>query len=83
MWYAITEKLEKMGFLSIAAGTVHPILQKLERTGLIAGEMRASTEGPKRKNFTITLAGKTRLEEFLKDWDNLTAAMTHLIGEIN
>lgn len=79
--YEITEKLENMGFLSIAAGTIYPILQKLEREKCIAGEMRKSSEGPKRKYFTITDVGRQRLSDFLTDWQNLTVSMENLINE--
>lgn len=79
--YEITEKLTKMGFLSIAAGTIYPILQKLQREGYIQGERRKSLEGPERRYFTITDSGKIRLHEFLKDWEKLTLAMDNLIKE--
>lgn len=79
--YEITEKLMTLGFIEIAAGTIYPILQKLEREKYIAGEMRKSSEGPKRKYFTITTEGKRRLQEFLKDWSNLTEAIGNLIRE--
>ena len=79
--YEITEKLEKMGFLSIAAGTIYPILQKLERTALISGEMRASSEGPKRKYFTPTIQGEAKVNVFLKCWVALSSATTHPIPE--
>lgn len=77
--YEIVKKLEEMHFLFIAAGTIYPVLQKLEREKFIVGEMRASREGPKRKYFTISPAGKIRLEEFLADWTSLTEAMESLI----
>lgn len=79
--YEITEKLVELGFLEIAAGTIYPILQKLEREKLIKGEMRKSSEGPKRKYLTITEAGLERLEKFLADWFLLTNAMNNLIKE--
>ncbi|RZI49381.1 PadR family transcriptional regulator [Lactococcus kimchii] len=81
--YEITEKLEQLGFLSIAAGTIYPILQKLEREKMIQGEMRKSQEGPKRKYFTITTAGQNRLKTFLADWQALTQAMQNLIKEVS
>lgn len=79
--YEITEKLTSLGFLEIAAGTIYPILQKLEREKLVKGEMRKSSEGPKRKYLTITEAGRVRLSEFLTDWKMLSAAMESLIKE--
>ncbi|MEG1487755.1 PadR family transcriptional regulator [Lactococcus sp.] len=79
--YEITENLKTMGFLAIAAGTIYPILQKLEREKFIKGEMRKSSEGPKRKYFTITELGQARLTDFLSDWKLLTYAMQNLIKD--
>ena len=79
--YEITKKLEMIGFLSIAAGTIYPILQKLEREAYITGDMKASSEGPKRKYFTITEKGLDKLHAFFSDWATLTVAMENLIQE--
>lgn len=79
--YEITEKLAEMGFLAIAAGTIYPILQKLERESYIQGEMRKSSEGPKRKYLTITEKGQERLDDFIVEWSELTKAMASLINE--
>ncbi|MDR2976066.1 MAG: PadR family transcriptional regulator [Streptococcaceae bacterium] len=79
--YEIAEKLVKMGFLAIAAGTIYPVLQKLEREEYIVGVMRKSSEGPKRKYFTITAHGEKRLSDFLTDWESLCTAMSQLILE--
>ena len=40
-----------MGFDKIVAGTIYPLLQKLEKQGIIHGEMRPSPDGPDRKYF--------------------------------
>jgi len=79
--YEITEKLEKMGFLSIAVGTIYPILQKLEREKYITGQLCASSEGPQRKYFSLSDKGQDRLKKFLADWTYLTEAMASLIRE--
>lgn len=81
--YEITEKLAEMGFLTIAAGTIYPILQKLEREGYIQGELRKSSEGPKRKYLTITDAGHLKLQAFKGDWAKLIGAMANLMKEEN
>ena len=79
--YEIATKLEAMGFLSIAAGTIYPILQKLEREGYISSKMSKSSDGPKRKYLTLTEEGKLRLQTFLVDWSELISAMANLIKE--
>ena len=77
--YAINERLQAFGFMTVAAGTIYPLLQKLEKNGWIIGEMRPSPDGPPRKYLTITRAGEVRLAEFLLEWEAAQEAMNRLI----
>ena len=43
--------------------------------------MKASSEGPKRKYFTITEKGLDKLHAFFNDWATLTVAMENLTQE--
>ena len=49
----------------IVAGTIYPLLQKIRKQGVIHGEMRPSPDGPDRKYFSLSDAGREGLEEFL------------------
>ena len=44
--YELIQSLKETGFDKIVAGTVYPLLQKLEKQGVIVGEMRPSPDGP-------------------------------------
>ena len=44
--YELIQSLKETGFDKIVAGTVYPLLQKLEKQGVIIGEMRPSPDGP-------------------------------------
>ena len=59
--YELIQSLKEMGFDKIVAGTIYPLLQKLEKQGVIHGEMRPSPDGPDRKYFSLSDAGKERL----------------------
>ena len=69
--YELIQSLKETGFDKIVAGTVYPLLQKLEKQGVIVGEMRPSPDGPDRKYFSLTKEGRERLEEFWNQWQDL------------
>lgn len=69
--YELIQSLKETGFDKIVAGTVYPLLQKLEKQGVIVGEMRPSPDGPDRKYFSLTTEGRERLEEFWNQWQDL------------
>ena len=52
--YELIQSLKETGFHKIVAGTIYPLLQKLEKQGVIVGEMRPSPDGPDRKYFSLT-----------------------------
>lgn len=66
--YAICEALNGYGFKDLNEGTVYPILTRLEKSGWIQCEKRKSPFGPKRKVYSLTEAGKNRLEDFKHAW---------------
>ena len=69
--YELIQSLKETGFDKIVAGTVYPLLQKLEKQGVIVGEMRPSPDGRDRKYFSLTMEGRERLEEFWNQWQDL------------
>jgi PadR family transcriptional regulator PadR len=77
--YEINAKLQTFGFTTVAAGTIYPLLQKLEKNSWIVGDMRPSPDGPPRKYLTITALGEERLVNFLEEWEIAQTALNHLI----
>ena len=65
----------------IVAGTIYPLLQKLEKQGVIHGEMRPSPDGPDRKYFSLSDAGRERLEEFWDQWQELVTKVERIKKE--
>ena len=68
--YEISQKLLEHGFEGISEG----------KNGLIEAEYKASILGPKRKYFSITEKGREELEQFLKSFRELEAAVNHVFG---
>lgn len=79
--YEISEELKKYGFEKISEGTIYPILLRLERNNAITAEYRESSNGPKRKYFSITPLGRKELQDFFLSWTELYNAI-NLLFEI-
>ena len=76
--YELIQSLKETGFDKIVAGTVYPLLQKLEKQEVIIGEMRPSPDGPDRKYFSLTKEGRERLEEFWDQWQELVTKVERI-----
>ena len=77
--YVLNQRLQASGFNTVADGTIYPALQKLQREGYIIGKMQQSPDGPARKYFKITPAGKQYLALFISTWEQLQTNMGRLI----
>ena len=69
------------GYFGFKYGTLYPILHKLEKQGLIKGSW--SDEGPrgKRKSYSLTKKGLTRLDKEKADWRNFIERFLEVIEE--
>ncbi|MBI1223113.1 MAG: PadR family transcriptional regulator [Bacteroidetes bacterium] len=76
----IIEKL-KESKLIVVEGTLYPILTRLKNAGLLQYRWEESTQGPPRKYYSITLSGKTFLEELHTTWFELNQAVNLAIGK--
>jgi len=59
----IAQLLRASGF-PIQDGTLHPLINRLRREGLVTHEWRESPAGPPRKYLTLSAAGREQLGEF-------------------
>lgn len=66
----------KASRMIVVEGTIYPLLTRLKNTGLLSYRWEESTQGPPRKYYSITDAGKTFLQELENSWNELTAAVT-------
>lgn len=79
--YDMVQRLKESGFKDIVAGTVYPLLQKLEKQSYLSSIMKPSPDGPDRKYYRITPEGKHHCQEFITQWDSMTANVDHLIEQ--
>ncbi|RCW16214.1 PadR family transcriptional regulator [Streptococcus gallolyticus] len=76
--YELVQRLKAAGFTNIVAGTVYPLLQKLEKKEMITSCMKPSQDGPPRKYFQITVKGEAYLADFWDEWHGLVNKVSNL-----
>ncbi|MGK5552696.1 PadR family transcriptional regulator [Actinomadura kijaniata] len=76
--YAITRRLNELGFTDVVEGTVYTILQRLEKNGLVQVTKRPSEQGPPRKFYALNDAGREELATFWVKWEYLTSRIDKL-----
>ncbi|GGC95495.1 PadR family transcriptional regulator [Enterococcus wangshanyuanii] len=79
--YEMLTLLSDYGLTMVSEGSIYPILLKLQKQQLIDGEMRPSSEGPKRKYYFLTQAGEDYLLEFEDRWKQLSSAVNNIIEQ--
>jgi DNA-binding PadR family transcriptional regulator len=67
------------GYFQFRAGTVYPVLHKLEQEGLIRGEWAAPGGRQQRRHYTITEKGKRALSRQLSTWAEFSAAVNLIL----
>jgi PadR family transcriptional regulator PadR len=73
--YELAKGLESGGLGEIKGGTLYPLLNRLERDGLVTTRWQASDQGPDRKYYCITTEGVTSLEEAIPAWAGFVATV--------
>ena len=76
--YAITRRLNELGFVDVVEGTIYTILVRLERNGLVHVTKRPSGLGPPRKFFALNDAGREELATFWAKWEYLSSRINDL-----
>jgi len=76
--YAITRRLNELGFTDVIDGTVYTILLRLERNNLVDVTKRRSEVGPPRKFYTLNDAGRRELATFWAKWEYVSTRIDKL-----
>lgn len=76
--YAITTKLAEAGFGKLRGGSIYPVLTRLEDAGHVESRWVEPQAGPGRKDYTITDAGRARLDREALIWDDFAAAVRRI-----
>ena len=81
--YAVATRLEQVsgGALQLYMGTLYPGLLRLEQRGFIRAEWDRTESNRRARFYTITAAGRRRLETEKAEWTRMTAIMQALLCE--
>ncbi len=79
--YEISEFLSN--YISIADGTVYPILRKLKSEGLVTTYMQEESGGPPRKYYSLTKLGREIYEKEKAEYLKFAQAIATLLDDDN
>ena len=71
--YSLIRVLTEQGSISLKEGTIYPILARLSEDGMVHSEWVESDQGPPRKYYALTSAGRKLYSELRKDFDVLVS----------
>jgi PadR family transcriptional regulator, regulatory protein PadR len=80
--YGIARRIEQTSgdLLQVNYGTLYPALLKLEQEGYIAAEWGVSDNNRKAKFYTLTRAGRRRLAEEARQWEQTTEIIARFLS---
>ena len=65
--------------LSVSQGSLYPALHRLEAAGLLSSEMTASENNRRARVYTLTAAGRKRLQSEAEDWKEFALAIRRVL----
>jgi PadR family transcriptional regulator, regulatory protein PadR len=79
--WAIAKTIQQVSkdALQVQQGSLYPALYRLEAQGWIAAEWRETDTGRQAKFYSLTRAGRKRLEKELANWDRLSSAINLVV----
>jgi transcriptional regulator len=80
--FAIAKRIEQISqdLLHVEHGSLYPALYRLEEQGLLAPEWGVSENNRRVKYYSLTRAGKKRLEGELENWRRLSLGIERVIA---
>ena len=79
--YGMAVRLEQMshGVFRVNAGSLFVALQRLQRSGLIKGEWKATENSRRAKYYALTEQGGKRLNRETRQWERQVAAIARIL----
>jgi PadR family transcriptional regulator, regulatory protein PadR len=77
--YSLLQSLDNKG-VKMEAGTLYPLLRRLESQGLLSSEWD-TTESRPRKYYVLSQEGKQILKQLKEEWKEIVREMNSLIVE--
>ena len=80
--FGIARRVEQVsrGVFKVNPGSLMVALQRLERAGAIGGEWQQTENARRARIYSLTRAGRRRLEQETADWTRRAAAVARLLN---
>ena len=78
--YDIRSRLEEAGLNGVGDASVYGTLRRLEQAGHLTSRLAASPNGPARKYYRVSDAGRTALRAGVDTWRRVEGALDLLLG---
>lgn len=78
--YSLIRAMSAAGDLAITEGTIYPILRRLSQEGLVDSQWMESSQGPPRKYYALTEAGRQLCAELRGEFRRLVALVRDARG---
>ena len=77
--YELVTEISK--YIEMSEGTIYPLLYRFKKDGLFYMYLAESYNGPPRKYYRITDAGRAEFQESVKEWTEFNKAVRRLLAE--
>ncbi len=77
--YELVQRIRDAGIERVAEPSVYGTLRRLESQRLIRSRMVPSRQGPARRYYDLTAAGRDALEQMISSWTEIAKAVDNLI----
>jgi PadR family transcriptional regulator PadR len=81
--YQIVEMLGGVAGLELTESTVYPVLARLARQRCLTVRAAPSPNGPPRRYYRLSEAGRQRLSEMINHWESIQSSITQLIQGVS
>ena len=79
--YGVAVRIEQIsrGVFRVNAGSLFVAFQRLQRSGLIKSERKATENNRRAKYYTLTEQGRKKLSSETRDWEKQVAAIARIL----
>lgn len=79
--YEMVSEISKR--IDLSEGTIYPLLKRLRDDGLVTTYLEESQEGPPRKYYRLTDAGRTACQQLSEEWIGFVHQVNELLEGID
>lgn len=78
--YGLLHRLGEVGLPAGSEASIYQVLKRLRDSGLVEAELDDSFNGPARKVYSATDAGRVTLAEWASDWCEIRSGVEAIVG---